>query len=302
MAYSAPSDPVGGTVITVAAYVTNSLDNIRWLRLLTGNADPPGAGYAVGSDSTTATSWKTIAQILGYTPANKAGDTFTGNVSIALTATPTQGYLILGNNSAYYVGFDGSKHLIVTPALHVQNDLYVYRTASPTTGYVILNNAGTIYVGNDGTNVVTNTGKVWTEGNDGPASGLAAQTAATATSAADAAALGGVAPSGYARFAKGIYSGSASADRTITTGFPCKWVHIYGTNVPGTVMIFVDITSTTIGQNVAIATRTSGSPAANPILMADATRLDGTDGFHVSGTGTDSTDVTGFSYFWTAIG
>lgn len=85
MAYNAPSDPVAGTVITVAAYVVNSLDNIRWLRVLMGGADPTGTGYVVTSDSTSTTSWKTgvaaILHVLGYTPANKAGDSFGGAIS-----------------------------------------------------------------------------------------------------------------------------------------------------------------------------------------------------------------------------
>jgi hypothetical protein len=102
MAWSAPSDPVGGTVITVAAYVTNSLDNIRWLRLLTGNADPPGSNYVVVSTSTTGTSWQKVpadalaagvaVSNLGYTPVNKAGDTGIGALTMsALTINSTSG-------------------------------------------------------------------------------------------------------------------------------------------------------------------------------------------------------------------
>jgi hypothetical protein len=49
---------------------------------MTGNADPPGTGYVVTSDSVTGTSWKTgataIAGVLGYTPVNKTGDTMSG--------------------------------------------------------------------------------------------------------------------------------------------------------------------------------------------------------------------------------
>lgn len=91
-AFGTPSDPVGGTVITVAYAVANLLDPIRWLRQLTGNADPPGTGYMVTSDSTTATSWKTgvtaILAVLGYTPVNRAGDTgMTGNFTTNGTVT-----------------------------------------------------------------------------------------------------------------------------------------------------------------------------------------------------------------------
>jgi hypothetical protein len=63
VAWSSPVDPVGGTVITVAYAVANILDPIRWLRLMAGNADPPGSGYVLTSDSVSAVSWKSLAQI-----------------------------------------------------------------------------------------------------------------------------------------------------------------------------------------------------------------------------------------------
>jgi hypothetical protein len=91
MSYGSPADPVSLTVITVAWQVANVMTPLRWLRLMTGNADPPGANYVVVSDSTTGTSWKKIpadalapgvvAANLGYVPANKAGDVFSGDVS-----------------------------------------------------------------------------------------------------------------------------------------------------------------------------------------------------------------------------
>lgn len=99
MAWTAPVDPTGGTIITVSYFVTNALDNLRWLRLLTGNADPPGSSYVVVSDSTTGTTWRkiptdaiadgavTAAKLgtgavvshLGYTPFNAAGGTIVKN-------------------------------------------------------------------------------------------------------------------------------------------------------------------------------------------------------------------------------
>lgn len=90
MAYGTPTDPVAGTVITVNYAVANILNPIRWLRALTGNADPPGTGYMVTSDSTSATTWKTgvaaILSVLGYTPVNKAGDTGVGPLGVSLLA------------------------------------------------------------------------------------------------------------------------------------------------------------------------------------------------------------------------
>lgn len=107
MAYGTPTDPVGGTVITVAYAVSNLLDPIRWLRLMTGNAEPPGSSYVAVSDSTTAVTWKRIptdaiadgavtsAKLaagvalanLGYVPLNKGGDSTTAALTVgALTA------------------------------------------------------------------------------------------------------------------------------------------------------------------------------------------------------------------------
>jgi hypothetical protein len=74
------------------------LDPIRWLRLLTGNADPPGTAYVAVSDSTSGVTWKKVpadalapgvaVASLGYTPVNKAGDTGVGTLGVAaLTAS-----------------------------------------------------------------------------------------------------------------------------------------------------------------------------------------------------------------------
>ena len=60
MPYGTPTDPVAGTVITVAYAVANFLDPIRWLRLMTGGSDPPGSNYVVRSTSTTATAWSKV--------------------------------------------------------------------------------------------------------------------------------------------------------------------------------------------------------------------------------------------------
>jgi hypothetical protein len=90
MAWTDPSNPVSATVITVAYAVANLLTQIRWLRTLTGGADPPGTGYMVSSDSTTVTSWKTgiaaIVSVLGFTPINKAGDSGIGSL-VSTTGT-----------------------------------------------------------------------------------------------------------------------------------------------------------------------------------------------------------------------
>src|SRR5262245_54955778 len=98
MAWTAPADPVGGTVITTAWAITNVTNNLRWLRLMTGNADPPGTSYVPVSSSTSAVAWSkvpadalatnAVITHLGYTPANAAGQAFTGSISAtAIAAT-----------------------------------------------------------------------------------------------------------------------------------------------------------------------------------------------------------------------
>lgn len=112
MSYGTPADPVGGTVITTAYAVANLLNPIRWLRLMTGNADPPGSSYVVVSDSTTGTTWRKIPadalaagvalSNLGYTPVNRAGDLGLGGAigwgtSAYITGTnPNQLFLVSG--------------------------------------------------------------------------------------------------------------------------------------------------------------------------------------------------------------
>lgn len=100
MAYGTPADPVAGTVITVAYAVANLLDPIRWLRQMTGNADPPGSNYWLRSTSTTAVSWVDRAAealaALGFTPVNKAGDTMTGSLTLSGATTD----LSVGRNIA----------------------------------------------------------------------------------------------------------------------------------------------------------------------------------------------------------
>lgn len=86
-AYGTPTDPVSTTVITVAFAVANFLDPIRALRAFTGGSDPPGSGYVVTSDSTSATSWKTIATAISSAVASVLatnGAIFNNNVGIAM--------------------------------------------------------------------------------------------------------------------------------------------------------------------------------------------------------------------------
>lgn len=83
MSWNAPNAPVSGTTITVAWAVTNLVNNLSWLRALTGNADPPAADRIVRSTSTTGSVWGQVntgcIEDSAVTGAKIAGDTITEN-------------------------------------------------------------------------------------------------------------------------------------------------------------------------------------------------------------------------------
>ena len=87
MPFGTPTDPVSGTVITVAFAVANFLDPIRWLRLMTGGADPPGSNYVVRSTSTTATTWSKVTTDLVNDAAITTPKIADANVTSAKLAT-----------------------------------------------------------------------------------------------------------------------------------------------------------------------------------------------------------------------
>lgn len=113
MPWSTPVTPVSGTVITVAWAQSSVVTPVNHLRAMTGAADPPAAGYSIESTGTTGTQWTE--------KVTRTGDVMRGDLQVnrAVVSQPTTGYLVLGNNTAWYVGFDGSKHVISTPELNV---------------------------------------------------------------------------------------------------------------------------------------------------------------------------------------
>jgi len=114
MAWTAPANPVAGTVITVAWAITNVTDNLRWLRLMTGNADPPGSSYIPLSTGPTTVAWSKVTadalaagvavSNIGYTPVNRAGDAgITGTLQ-------TTGALVSTNIGANAIQTNGGIH------------------------------------------------------------------------------------------------------------------------------------------------------------------------------------------------
>lgn len=81
MAWTSPVQPISGTVITVAWATSTIVDNLNWLRALTGGADPPAANRIIRSTSTSATTWDQVTTdcIANSAVTNDkiAGDTIT---------------------------------------------------------------------------------------------------------------------------------------------------------------------------------------------------------------------------------
>src|SRR5262245_51555851 len=163
MAWTTPVTPVTLTTITVAWAQQTVVDNLNWLRAITGGASPPGSGYSLESVGVAATGWVQHVRRTGDTMSNDLVLTRSG------AGSPATGYLILGNSSAYYLGFDGAKHVLQTPRLDINGDVYVSRTVlgSPGIGFIILGNNPAHFIGFDGTNVVADSSRIWTDANTG---------------------------------------------------------------------------------------------------------------------------------------
>lgn len=173
MPWSPPVSPNPGTTILVAYATANIVDPITWLRLMTGNADPPAADYVVVSTSGTTTSWQKVPASalaagaalasLGYTPVNKAGDASTGTQTVVKT---------LGASGGLY----SVAHLVAQ-----SGDAAVNPAEVAAVGFHRVNsNAVALFLDNNGwLRQINSSGTVadfWTTLNDGAGSGLDADT------------------------------------------------------------------------------------------------------------------------------
>jgi hypothetical protein len=142
MPWTAPVNPVAGTVITVAYATANILDPIRWLRLMTGNADPPGSSYVPVSGSVSSVAWgKVTADVLAdgaVTDAkmlsqkvNRSGDSISGTLVVGGNVT-NQALTVLNGDTTITRAFVGAA---------AQGILYLGSTA------------GAVYVSGTGTSL-----------------------------------------------------------------------------------------------------------------------------------------------------
>lgn len=277
MAWSSPITPVSGTVITVAWAVTSVVDPINWLRALTGGADPPAANRVVVSLSTSTSAWVQVPTDaiadgavtdvkMGTQKVTRAGDTMTNDL-ILTRSGGTTGYLILGSNTAFYFGYDGSKHVLRTGRLDVLGDLYVYRdvAGAATTGYLILGTSASNFIGFDGTKLVTS----------------GSFTVPSGTLTAPVLAITGNATVGGTLGVTGVISGPGS--------FPLNGVVWFPTLADLTAAGANWVRHTAADGRLLVGAGTAGSPTlSNPQTFAEATNY-GTDWGHTHAGGSYAT-------------
>lgn len=196
MAYGTPTDPVAGTVITVAYAVANLLDPIRQLRANTGGADPPAANrVAVSTGVGGPTTWQQVptdaildAAVTDVKMAtqkvSRAGDTMTAPLNFTDSnrrIVAATGAISLQNLAA------GGRSLVSGAVVAFAQNLFWdganwNRIDTAQAAYLLVVESGNLvkYVATSGANPVSFASgphKLWDADNDGPASGLAAQTA-----------------------------------------------------------------------------------------------------------------------------
>lgn len=186
-----------------AAGAITSAGSIVW------NAGNDGSGSGLDADlldGQEGSYYANIAARLGYAPANKAGDTFTGAVSIAnelsvYYAGGASGALYLNQAKTRYLYFDGAKYILATAPLKVDGNVAI----GGEPGTYKLEVTGTV----NATGAITRAGnKVWDAANDGSGSGL------------DADLLDGREASEFALLAGATFSGNFGRDANYLLTLP----------------------------------------------------------------------------------
>lgn len=343
-----PTKAVGGPVD--ASWANDLRDNDVALDARTGG-DPGGADKWLVSTGSLGATWvarlTAVLAAIGYTPANKAGETFTGAITAPSPLTVQKindagagGRAILkGSGAAPDVTVDNATNIVqvynssdatkiwqfflATGAFSVSGALSAASaaltgalTAASATLSGALSAASASISGLTATGTLTASGTVVgsstvqgtqmiasvSDSATAPFTAHANQAAVTCTNlkAADAAALGAVAASGYPRRASGSYAGTGGTGRQITTGFVPKYVRLTGKNAGSTLMMTFDLVAplASVGQNL----RTAEVAGATHMLSCGETYIHASDGFNVNGAGIDNSDGSGVTYYWIALG
>lgn len=254
MPWTAPQPPVSGTTITVAYAQTNIVDSQNHLRLMTGNADPPGADYAIISTSSSLTHWAKI-------PDAALADAKISKTNVGGTGGPNAQLLTGFYESLAGEGVGGGQPYTADWLfLNIrQNNLGAFHASQ--LAWDIASNTGP-WVRQISSGVAGAWARMWTSANDGAGSGL------------DADSFQGNSPSAFALAANGVPSGMIAAFRT-ALAIPAGWSRF--TDGDGRLLVGAGTTfSQTFTENTAAG--------------ANWTPFAGAGGF--TGTAADSVNVT----------
>jgi len=164
--WNTPVTPSPGQVITTAWAQGTIIENLNWLRQLTGGSDPPGSSYALVSVNTTSAAWSLVPDAamqhtpvhqLSQVPADFSAASSLLSGFLAVTGT-TDGPLTSGN-----------WHLIQSRWPDLGSD-YRIQIASD------INTNGSLYVRHIIAGTPSAWYAMWHAGNDGAGSGLDADT------------------------------------------------------------------------------------------------------------------------------
>lgn len=272
MAWTNPIDPVTNTVITVAYAVANLLTQIRWLRIMTGNADPSGSNQVVVSSSTSATAWGQVPTDAVANLAITTGKLANATITQAKLANDAVGTAQLINANVTEAKL---ADLAVTTNKLANTTITQGKMANSSVGTAQLIDANVTEAKLADLNVTT--GK------------LAA--AAVTPAKLDRA---------YARYAAGTYTGNGASNRQITTGFACSFVVLTWVNTGSGSSGQVTMLSTADNTSI-IWANTSGTTAI--FSVAGTSKLHGSDGFQVDAAGINAVgNVSGETYRYAAFG
>jgi hypothetical protein len=239
MAYGTPTDPVGGTVITVAYAVSNLLDPIRWLRLMTGNADPPGSSYVVVSSSTSATSWAKLPDdAMANQKVNRAGDVMSNTLTISsgvnLSLIASNGIQAGGNISTIggnisAAGNVSGQNLSANSNVTAGGNISSTGGAVSAAGSVVATSQLISQVATGTPPIVVSSSTEVANLNAARLQGNAASAFAGAGHAHDGSysAISHNHDGTYAKATSGTYTGNGAATQDIMVGFTPKFVMVY---------------------------------------------------------------------------
>lgn len=267
--------PTAGTVITVAWANTQVITPLQWLRILTGNADPPGANYVVVSTSGSASSWQKV-------PTDAIADAAVTDAKLALQKVNAATQLFTGfpavagpNRNGMFEVSPGSGGPTGVGAWHVIQSV---ETNQPSTYYLQIacdiNNQNELYMHLAINGTIMPWRKMWHAGNHGAGSGL------------DADLLDGLQGSGYALAASGVPSGLIAAFAT-AAAIPATWTRYTAAN--GRTLIG---DGTTFSQTFVEGTD-AGTAWTHTHTLSGNTGASTTSGGSVQGGGGSSADPQG---------